>query len=593
MSATTEQAQTAPDKEAQEYWGYLFKSDKTGTDKLKNLLRGLHSLIRNKFESYDSADLIPSQLAHFYRELNGNYDPLFLQTPPATIAFIYKNLGCLHSLQPIPSAAAENRFSEPVIPALKLEGWIMWETIQLLLGPDEHAGFLMKAVEKWDIKDPETGKNFPKILPRSSFPTMPDAHMVAWYEGVSERLRREAEEEQSMRVTAVDDEPRKQIESAERHHRKHDREHSRPHTPQVEEEPTDSRRSAIAYFRNPLFRKEDGRPGVVRRESKHPTLVARGKSAAASVGNVVRNVASPHLWDGGSIGRDKDRDRERDRDRDRDRERDRDHDRDRDHNRDRQDSHSRRRKSLSHSHHSHGSDLDEDHPSARLHPKHAEHQSRRGSKQSSSSASERDLWDSDASPRHSHHHRQYSSPSDHTVRHSKSHDPTPSPRDYFPPYESYKQRRGSDNSPAQSPGAGSLPTRSPMSPPSRPLTSGTDDNIVHSGFMPTASPLFATQIARSEQRSGYYGQPAMSAVLHSRLERSQSPALSQPPRRSNSMRRTMGDQRSPTSMPNSPPNSGQQENGQGSSTTRPKVTRFETPAHGGHGRHYPREGQWR
>lgn len=32
-------------REAYEYWGYLFKPDKTGTDKLKALLRGLKDLI--------------------------------------------------------------------------------------------------------------------------------------------------------------------------------------------------------------------------------------------------------------------------------------------------------------------------------------------------------------------------------------------------------------------------------------------------------------------------------------------------------------------------------------------------------------------
>lgn len=33
------------EREAYEYWGYLFKPDKTGTDKLKNLLRGLKDLM--------------------------------------------------------------------------------------------------------------------------------------------------------------------------------------------------------------------------------------------------------------------------------------------------------------------------------------------------------------------------------------------------------------------------------------------------------------------------------------------------------------------------------------------------------------------
>lgn len=31
--------------EAYEYWGYLFKPDKTGTDKLKSLLRGLKDVM--------------------------------------------------------------------------------------------------------------------------------------------------------------------------------------------------------------------------------------------------------------------------------------------------------------------------------------------------------------------------------------------------------------------------------------------------------------------------------------------------------------------------------------------------------------------
>lgn len=45
-TATAERTEQDPvQREAQEYWGYLFKPDKTGTDKLKNLLRGLHQLI--------------------------------------------------------------------------------------------------------------------------------------------------------------------------------------------------------------------------------------------------------------------------------------------------------------------------------------------------------------------------------------------------------------------------------------------------------------------------------------------------------------------------------------------------------------------
>lgn len=36
-----EQEQSVESREAFQYWGYLFKPDKTGTDKLKSLLKGL------------------------------------------------------------------------------------------------------------------------------------------------------------------------------------------------------------------------------------------------------------------------------------------------------------------------------------------------------------------------------------------------------------------------------------------------------------------------------------------------------------------------------------------------------------------------
>ncbi|KAG9543336.1 hypothetical protein KCU84_g22528, partial [Aureobasidium melanogenum] len=106
----------AEQKEAYQYWGYLFRQDRTGTDMLKNLLRGIHKTIITTFEPSESPDVTPSQMAQFYRAVNGNYDPLFLSTPPSTIAFIYKNLGCLHSLQP--PAHLGDRYADPVVPSL-------------------------------------------------------------------------------------------------------------------------------------------------------------------------------------------------------------------------------------------------------------------------------------------------------------------------------------------------------------------------------------------------------------------------------------------------------------------------------------------
>lgn len=37
--------QDVEDKEALEYWGFMFKADKTGTDRLKALLRGLKAVM--------------------------------------------------------------------------------------------------------------------------------------------------------------------------------------------------------------------------------------------------------------------------------------------------------------------------------------------------------------------------------------------------------------------------------------------------------------------------------------------------------------------------------------------------------------------
>lgn len=46
------------DREAFEAWGYMFKPDKTGTDKLKALLRGLKNVIvRDSMTSYNNGNM--------------------------------------------------------------------------------------------------------------------------------------------------------------------------------------------------------------------------------------------------------------------------------------------------------------------------------------------------------------------------------------------------------------------------------------------------------------------------------------------------------------------------------------------------------
>lgn len=86
-------------------------------------------------------------------------------------------------------------FSVPNIPALKPRGFVKWQTIQLLLGPEEHVPFLQSAVKDLGIVDPVDGMPFPSVLPKECFPDKPDERMLRWYEGVSEKLKREAARE--------------------------------------------------------------------------------------------------------------------------------------------------------------------------------------------------------------------------------------------------------------------------------------------------------------------------------------------------------------------------------------------------------------
>lgn len=137
--------------------------------------------------------LAPEKLATFYRLVGGDYDPLFVETPHPTLSFIYQSLGCFHTLQPTADA-----FVPPSVPALTSEGYVRWQTIQLLLGPDEHVPYLQQALKRFDIVNPVASEVFPKVLPREAFPAVPDEEMTKWHECVRELLEQEAESEQAM-----------------------------------------------------------------------------------------------------------------------------------------------------------------------------------------------------------------------------------------------------------------------------------------------------------------------------------------------------------------------------------------------------------
>lgn len=323
----------------------------------------------------------------------------------------------------------------------------MWQTIQLLLGPDEHSTFLIEAVQKWDIKDPVSGEMLPKLLPRKCFPMDPDKHMVAWYEGVSERLRKEADEE----------ERRRDIEATQAEVRRiNDR---IPHPDTDEEGSVDSKGPALAYFRNPLYRHVDGRPTIIRRSSKRPalsprpTMMDKGKGAASSVGHVIKNIGSPHLWEGRTSSKS--------------RERHRDH---------------RRRSLPENRFYDDQTPTSAGHDSKTSAHQHRRHRSGQMERPGTPSGDD-DEWDAEEgeplqSPyaRNSRHGDDYQDPS---LRHSRSHEPTPSQKevpDYFHGYDTNNSRGNS------------------AQPDTPPVANG-----MGTGFGPSQSPLFASHIAKQPQ----------------------------------------------------------------------------------------------
>ena len=101
---------------------------------------------------------------------------------------MYQSLGCYHTLQP-----RKDPFIRPSVPALTPQGFVRWQTVQLLLEPEQHVPFLQKAVKRFEIINPGDGRSFPRLLPKDSLPCRPDLQMVEWHENVSQKLRLEAQ----------------------------------------------------------------------------------------------------------------------------------------------------------------------------------------------------------------------------------------------------------------------------------------------------------------------------------------------------------------------------------------------------------------
>ncbi|KAI4704239.1 hypothetical protein J4E81_001304 [Alternaria sp. BMP 2799] len=260
----------AAHREAYDFWGYLFKEDKCGTPLLDRLLKGIAYVISQKFGSSDSPDLTPSQIAAWYRSVGGDYDVLFTDTPPSSVAFIYRSLGAFHSLQPAPD---DDGYSSPTIPALKKDGFVTWQTIQLLLGPEEHVPFLQKAVDLDDIPDLDTGGTFPKILPKECFPEKPDDAMETWYQSVAARLKKEAEEELNGGSAAEEPKPRTSTDS--------------------EGNSADDKSGAYRYFEDPLYRNGRPRPTFMRHVSKQSPRPTEDHGRPGAIISRVRHMLNP------------------------------------------------------------------------------------------------------------------------------------------------------------------------------------------------------------------------------------------------------------------------------------------------------------
>ena len=188
-----------------EHWDYLISSDKSPTPKFEQLLLSIATYIvrlpcflrralltkitQNKqVAPWDVDHLTPAKLASFYRLVGGNYDSLFLESPHKSLGFIYQSLGCFHSLQP-----GKDPFAAPSVPSLTPQGFVRWQTVQLLLGPEEHVPYLQAAVKRFDLLNAKDKVPFPKSLPADALPRRPDPDMIKWHESVGEKLRRECE----------------------------------------------------------------------------------------------------------------------------------------------------------------------------------------------------------------------------------------------------------------------------------------------------------------------------------------------------------------------------------------------------------------
>lgn len=164
-------------------YAYMFEKDKGPTKQFDALLRAIARHVMLEIGDKSDTHLTPNKLAAFYEAVGGNYDSLFVDMPHSSISYIWQVTGCQHSLQP-----TGNDFEAPSIPALTFRGFSRWESLEVLLGPEEHVPFLQYAVKNWNLKHPETGQDFPTDLPALCFPSQADKEVDRWHKTCATKL---------------------------------------------------------------------------------------------------------------------------------------------------------------------------------------------------------------------------------------------------------------------------------------------------------------------------------------------------------------------------------------------------------------------
>lgn len=234
------------------HYEYMFEDDKRPTQQLDALLRAVAAHISRNIGDSCELSLTPTKLAAFYKAVGGDYDSLFIQRDHTAISFMWQVTGCQHHL--IQDIHAEKPdYAPPTVPALTSTGFSRWESLEILLGPEEHVPFIQYAVKNWNLKHPGTGEDFPSDLPSNVFPTEPDAAVDSWHKKCAAKLWEEATSESQAR-TAESERERDRASSPEKPEPKftyaHVKSHFYPSPPQTARGP-DPRDSE--HPRRPLY----------------------------------------------------------------------------------------------------------------------------------------------------------------------------------------------------------------------------------------------------------------------------------------------------------------------------------------------------